>query len=63
MAESEVQLPRITVNKDESIDRALRRFKKLCQKEGLNEEIRKRRSYIKPSEKRRRQTGRARKRS
>jgi len=45
----------VKVNKDESIDRALRRFKKQCDKEGLTKEIKKRKHYIKPSEKRRRQ--------
>jgi small subunit ribosomal protein S21 len=52
---SEAQLPRVNVRKDESIDRAIRRFKKLCQKENLIKEIRRRERYIKPSEKRRKQ--------
>ena len=41
------------VNKDESIDRAIRRFKKQCDKEDLIREIKRRRSYVKPSERRR----------
>lgn len=44
----------IRVKKDESIDKALRRFKKRCNTEGLIKEIKKRKHYIKPSEKRRR---------
>ena len=44
----------VRVQKDESIEKALRRFKKRCEKENLIKEMRKRRSYMKPSEKRRR---------
>jgi small subunit ribosomal protein S21 len=44
----------IRVRNDESIDKALRRFKKQCNRAGLNKEIKKRKHYIKPSEKRRR---------
>ena len=44
----------IRVRNDESIDKALRRFKKQCNREGLNKEIKKRKHYVKPSEKRRR---------
>lgn len=38
----------------ESIDQMLRRFKKLCEKEGLTKEVKKRQYYEKPSERRRR---------
>jgi len=51
-------LPRVTVRKDEPIAKALRRFKKLCKKEELTKETRKRRFYIKPSEKRRKRAKR-----
>jgi small subunit ribosomal protein S21 len=44
----------VRLGKGESIDKALRRFKKQCNKEGLTKEIRKRKHYVKPSEKRRR---------
>ena len=43
----------IRVQKNESIDKAIRRFKRQCNKEGLIKEMKKRRSYIKPSDKRR----------
>ena len=43
----------VKVNKDESIDKALRHFKKQCDKEELIKEIKKRERYEKPSDKRR----------
>ena len=43
----------IKVKKDESIDKALRRFKKQCDKEELIKEMKKRERYEKPSERRR----------
>jgi len=43
----------IKVRKDESIDKALRRFKKQCDKEELIKEMKKRERYEKPSERRR----------
>lgn len=43
----------IIVKKDESIDSALRRFKKEMVKSGTIQEVRKRRYYIAPSAKRR----------
>ncbi len=42
----------IIVGKSESIDNALKRFKRLVQKEGILSEIKKREHYEKPSEKR-----------
>ena len=39
---------------NESIDQLLRRFKKLCEKEGLTKDIKKHAYYEKPSERRRR---------
>jgi small subunit ribosomal protein S21 len=44
----------VRVKKDESIAKALRRFKRQCDREGLIKEMKKRRCYIKPSERRRR---------
>jgi small subunit ribosomal protein S21 len=55
-------LPRVNVRENEPIDKAIRRFKRLCTKEGIFKEIRERRRYTKPSEKRRRQLGRGRRR-
>lgn len=48
----------VRVRKDESIDKALRRFKKQCDKEDLIKEIKKRERYEKPSARRRRRQGR-----
>ena len=42
------------VRKNESIDDALKRFRRECQKAGILSEIKKRRFYEKPSEKRKR---------
>jgi small subunit ribosomal protein S21 len=44
----------VKVDPDEPLDRALARFKKICGKEGIVTEIKKRSFYEKPSEKRRR---------
>lgn len=40
------------VRKNESLDTALRRFKKDCASSGIFKEVRKRKAYQKPSEKR-----------
>jgi small subunit ribosomal protein S21 len=45
----------VKMKKGESIDRALRRLKKKLDKEGTLKEIRNRRHYEKPSEKKRRE--------
>ncbi|HWP91925.1 MAG TPA: 30S ribosomal protein S21 [Thermodesulfobacteriota bacterium] len=42
----------VIVGKNESLDNALKRFKRLVQKEGILSEIKKRDHYEKPSEKR-----------
>ena len=39
---------------NESLDQMLRRFKKMCEKEGLTKEIKRTAYYEKPSERRRR---------
>lgn len=44
----------ITVEENESLDKALKRFKKACQKSGILAEIRKREHYEKPSVKKKR---------
>lgn len=44
----------IRVKKNESLDKALRRFKNKCQKTGIFREAKKRRYYEKPSEIRKR---------
>ena len=53
-------MPEVRVRKDETIDKALRRFKKLCAKESLIKEMKRRRSYVKPSQKRREKLGKSR---
>ena len=52
----------IKVQKGESLDSALRRFKRSCQKAGVLSEIRKREHYEKPSVKRKLKSEAARKR-
>jgi small subunit ribosomal protein S21 len=45
---------RIKSRGGESVDQLMRRFKKLCEKEGLTKDIKKKEFYEKPSERRRR---------
>ena len=45
---------RIKARNGESAEQMLRRFKKLCEKEGLTKEIKKRAYYEKPSERKQR---------
>ena len=52
----------VTVQDNESLDRALRRFKRKVQRSGLYSELRKRRFYEKPSERRKRKQREAEKR-
>lgn len=47
-------MAKIIVDENEPIDGALRRFKKECQKAGILSEVRRRKFYEKPSEKRKR---------
>lgn len=55
-------MPEIRVKENESIDSALRRFKRSCQKSGVLMELRKREHYEKPSVKRKKKSEAARKR-
>jgi len=52
----------VKVGKNESLDAALRRFKRSCQKAGVSAEARKHESYEKPSVKRKKKSEAARKR-
>ena len=52
----------IRVKDNESLDSALRRFKRSCAKAGVLSEVRKREHYEKPSVKRRKKSEAARKR-
>jgi small subunit ribosomal protein S21 len=55
-------MPGIVVRQNESIDKAIRRFKKECEKEGIVQEIKRAARFIKPSEKRRKKALKAEKR-
>ncbi len=52
----------IRVNDGETLDSALRRFKRQCQRSGIQAELRKRECYEKPSVKRKKKSEAARKR-
>jgi len=45
---------RVKSRSGESVEGMLRRFKKLCEKEGLNKDVKRKEFYEKPSERRRR---------
>lgn len=51
----------VKVGKNESLDNALRRFKKQCARTGILSEVRKREHYEKPSVKRKKKAEAARK--
>lgn len=52
----------IRVKENESLDSALKRFKRQCAKSGVLAEVRKREHYLKPSVKRKKKSEAARKR-
>jgi len=52
----------VRVGENESLDNALRRFKRKCQRAGVLSEVRKREHYEKPSVKRKKKSEAARKR-
>jgi small subunit ribosomal protein S21 len=53
-------LPEIEIRKDESFESALRRFKKQIENEGILKELRERKHYEKPSERKRKKARRRR---
>ena len=55
-------MPEVKVGENESIESALKRFKKKTQKAGILSEIKRRETYEKPSIKRKRKSEAARKR-
>ena len=55
-------MAKTVVRENESLDDALRRFKRNCAKAGIQQEIRKREHYEKPSVKRKKKSEAARKR-
>ena len=54
-------MAKVVLREDETLDSALRRFKRLCDKAGIMQELRKREYYEKPSVKRKRKSEAARK--
>jgi len=52
-------MAKVEIKKEESIDKALRKFKTKLRREGILEELKKREYYEKPSEKRRHELARA----
>jgi small subunit ribosomal protein S21 len=57
-----VKMSTVIVKENETLDSALRRFKRSCAKAGIQQEIRKREHYEKPSVKRKKKSEAARKR-
>lgn len=55
-------MPEVKVGKNESLDQALRRFKRQCQRSGVLAEVRKREHYEKPSIRKKKKSEAARKR-
>ncbi|MFM7051846.1 MAG: 30S ribosomal protein S21 [Planctomycetota bacterium] len=45
---------RIKARSGETVEQMLRRFKKLCEKEGLTKDVKRKQNYEKPSERKRR---------
>lgn len=56
-------MPLVRVREDESLESALRRFKRKCEKSGILSELKKRQHYEKPSAKRKRKALAARKKA
>ena len=45
---------KVKVRGNESVEQMVKRFKKMCEKEGLNKDVKRKSYYEKPSERRRR---------
>ena len=58
----QLRMSNVIVKENEPLDSALRRFKRNCAKAGIQQEIRKREHYEKPSVKRKKKSEAARKR-
>ena len=52
----------VKVGENESLDSALKRFKRKCQRDGIIGDLRKKEAYLKPSVKRKKKSEEARKR-
>ena len=55
-------MPRVDIRENEPLERALRRFKKKIEREGVLKQLRARKHYEKPSERKRKKMRDARKR-
>jgi small subunit ribosomal protein S21 len=53
----------VKVGENESLDSALKRFKRKCQRDGIIGDVRKKEAYLKPSVKRKKKEEAARKRA
>lgn len=53
----------VKVGENESLDSALKRFKRKCQRDGIIGDLRKKEAYLKPSVKRKKKAEQARKRA
>jgi small subunit ribosomal protein S21 len=62
LAEGGIQMSEIKVGENETLENALRRFKRKCARAGVLSEVRKREHYEKPSVKRKKKSEAARKR-
>jgi small subunit ribosomal protein S21 len=56
-------MPEVIIHEDENFERALRRFKKKCERAGILSDLRRHRHYEKPSERRKRRLNAARRRN
>lgn len=56
-------MPEVIIHDDENFERALKRFKKKCEKAGILSDLRKHRHYEKPSERRKRKMNAARRKN
>ena len=56
-------MPEVIIHDDESFVRALQRFKKKCEKDGILSDLRKHRHYGKPSERKKRKMNAARRKN
>lgn len=54
-------MPKIFVDQSETIDRTIKKFRKRCEREGLFGEIKKRKFFSKPSDRKRKAKSEARK--
>ena len=58
-----IRLTQIVVGENESLESAMKRFKRKCQKDGIISDIRKHEEFVRPSVKRKRKSEAARKRA